>query len=130
MFNEKELRIGSLVFNKDKRVCSVTHVQLDGNSISVSISCRPPGHMVENISAIPLTEEILLKANFKKEYNTKLPNEASYDKDGIVLNQNFQLSTYNGGVSIIGKRIEYVHQLQNLYITLSGDELGLQAEDF
>jgi hypothetical protein len=73
MYNEKELRIGSIVLNKDDKVCKVTHVQLGVDGIAVSISCDPPGHMVENISPIPLTDKILSKAGFKNDYNTVLP---------------------------------------------------------
>ena len=91
MFNEKELRIGSLVLNKDARICKVTHVQLGIDGMSVSIACDPPGHMVESISGITLTEEILIKAGFKKEHNSTLPGETSYQKKGVVLNRFFQL---------------------------------------
>lgn len=74
---------------------------------------------------IPLTEEILLKAGFKEA------NYASY----------FQTKKWSNGENIItvtdddclvsmentfNKRCEYLHELQNLYFALTGQELTIE----
>lgn len=68
---------------------------------------------------IPLTEEWLLKFGFKKE-NTLHDGTSVYNgtpylyfKDGYAR------------ISIKTPDIEYVHQLQNLYFSLTGEELSL-----
>jgi hypothetical protein len=57
--------------------------------------------------------------------NKLLLSETSYSKDGLMLNSAFQICTNNGGVSIIGKSLEFVHELQNLYFILTGKELNV-----
>ena len=74
-----------------------------------------------NILPIPLTEEILLKFGFEKQHN-----EDDFDywfkkdfcddilwehSEGFCHNLNY------------GGDIKYVHQLQNLYFALTGEEL-------
>ena len=75
---------------------------------------------------IPLTEEWLLKFGFKKvkgwgtyEFYSLHTGylEFQFDKDGLgisIENQNLMLS-----------HIKYVHQLQNLYFALTGEELTI-----
>ena len=75
----------------------------------------------EEYKPIPLTEEILLKCGFKKD-----------TKGVLVLNKNiYSLILWGGEVSVYLKidesvlsiEINYLHQLQNLYFALSGQEL-------
>jgi hypothetical protein len=73
---------------------------------------------------IPLTEEILLKCGFEKP-------KFSYDfgKLSIVLRGVHGYKngrTYFNSWCIIEKQIEYIHQLQNLYFALTGEELKIE----
>ena len=64
----------------------------------------------KKIEPIPLTEEWLIRFGFKKDM-VLLTNS-----DG----DNFYLSDF---------KIEYVHQLQNLYFALTGNELDYEKEN-
>ena len=74
---------------------------------------------------IPLTEEWLLKFGFE---------EKSKSKNFYLGNFRFHISkpaNYDGfifcdGYDVITDRIKYVHQLQNLYFALIGEELILK----
>jgi hypothetical protein len=84
----------------------------------------------KDIEPIPLTEEILLKAGFKR-----------YGKDGVVRkcilgdgspgkHREYIKFTYIGCYYInydnYNVVIYYVHQLQNLYFALTGEELEIK----
>lgn len=75
-----------------------------------------------NINPIPITEEWLLKFGFE---------EKSKSKNFYLGNFRFHISkpaNYDGfifcdGYDVITDRIKYVHQLQNLFFCLCGEEL-------
>ncbi|MES2240460.1 MAG: hypothetical protein V4497_09415 [Bacteroidota bacterium] len=76
---------------------------------------------------IPLTEEWLLNFGFKKSNNaTKF---YTFDKDKLSIH--LKSVHYNDGRTyfnswcIMEKQIEYVHQLQNLFFCLCGEEITL-----
>jgi hypothetical protein len=76
------------------------------------------------IKPIPLTEEWLLKFGFDKNENGlfKLFNESEVP---ILLNEDLNGWTCDGiNFSINGT--QYVHQLQNLYFALTGEELTIK----
>ena len=113
----KELRIGNWIYsNTDKDIYRVDLIESWRNYLS--------------ISAIPLTEEWLLRFGFTKESN--------YFKNYLVLplySSSFLLKVNlkTGIISTGGKdcliehsryaHIKSVHQLQNLYFALTGLEL-------
>jgi hypothetical protein len=68
---------------------------------------------------IPLTEEWLLKLGAKRD---KIDNTYYLSELEIMLPNFFRYKT-----SII-RRIKYVHQLQNLYFALTGEELKQQEQ--
>lgn len=73
--------------------------------------------VIRHIQPIPLTPEILEKCGFKKmEY-------------GYVLNDNYWYLSFKYQFNIaefrITKPIEYVHQLQNVIYSLTGEELTI-----
>jgi len=71
------------------------------------------------IKPIPLTEEWLIKLGAKKD---KIDNTYYLSQLEIMLPNFFRYKT-----SIIS-RIDYVHQLQNLYFALTGEELKQQEQ--
>ena len=80
------------------------------------------GEDIQRIHPIPLTEEWLVKFGFEK------------DVDDLVLDINTVFFVfYNDGEFVRLKSnhletitsIQYVHQLQNLYFALTGEELNL-----
>jgi hypothetical protein len=71
-----------------------------------------------DICGIPLTEEWLLRLGVNRQTSN---HHTVYHNDRVL----FQL--YNGALVIEGismpLKLEYVHQLQNLYFALTGEEL-------
>ena len=101
-------------------------------------------HLVEwnSLSPILLTEDWLIKLGFNKlrdidfnEYRVKVygksiirGNELHEEKIVISLPfNNCEIGVYNSSEDessyILDRNIEYVHELQNLYFVLSGEEL-------
>jgi hypothetical protein len=74
----------------------------------------------DHIHPTPLTEEWLLKFGFDKEGNRPkwVDDLASYN----IGNENIQYVKMDSWKCI---KIRYVHQLQNLYFALTGNELTL-----
>ena len=116
-----ELRIGNLV--------------MDGKEIE-QVNARMIDMLVKieaDFDPIPLTEEWLLKLGFKQcgyemlswKHETLLP---SFNLDGINWadfdEPDYQFLNYKVADEIL--RIDYVHQLQNLYFALTGEELKQQ----
>ena len=105
-----ELRIGnfiieSLSFGSDKVI------KVDPNIFN---------RRIDEFIPITLTEEWLLKFGFKKKYK-------SYEKcDFTFLQGGFDKLAYK--LTIIENTPKYVHQLQNLYFALTGEELTFKEE--
>ncbi len=128
----KELRIGNYVLARGAKavVKSIedTHI---GYSKTKHSDYLKREHRTEEkvplkfIQPIPLTEEWLLRFGFDKN-----------DEHGVflmvirVLNKNIILECAENCVWIDDSMIscEYVHQLQNLYFALTGEELTLKQQ--
>ena len=78
--------------------------------------------------AIPLTEEILLKCGYE------LMIETEYTVNTYAINDSVRLWNINGNFTeliyeINGRKsiqIKHLHQLQNLYFALTGEELNVE----
>jgi len=75
---------------------------------------------------IPLTEEWLLKLGFIKSplNDTDFETEYLYQLNNPMIILNEERGFFF--VDACNKQLEYVHQLQNLYFALTGEELGLK----
>lgn len=83
---------------------------------------------IADLSPIPLTEEWLVKFGF--EIETKYSHSMGYKKNYKVYRKD--LFTYNGiqaawwfDNKVLRIQPEYAHQLQNLFHTLTGEELTI-----
>lgn len=129
--NAKELRIGNLI---NVGGCTIDTYQIYTPCV-VNIGMlkqiqeenkEQPDAILSVWQPIPLTEEWMLKFGFEKydDGGELKGNDCFYGikKTGIVigLTPKFNLSGYKPA-----KRIEYVHQLQNLYFALTGTELEI-----
>lgn len=76
---------------------------------------------------IPLTEEWLLKFGFEIIGKLDMPNSSS---DWYFSKIDFPLSIsyINNKVQFVNLELKYVHQLQNLYFALTGEELTIKEE--
>jgi hypothetical protein len=104
-----ELRIGNYVYDT---LGKVNRIDLE----AITYIVKEPRNQVK---PIPLTEEWLLKLGAKKD---KIDNTYYLSELEIMLPNFFRYKT-----SMIS-RIDYVHQLQNLYFALIGEELTLKSE--
>lgn len=103
-----ELRVGNYIRN------DVQGINFQVNSVVIHRLCFGDS---EGYAPIELTEEILLKCGFE-EKNSIL------EKDGIRL---FKIrDLYFRGNFPIKADVRYLHQLQNLYFALTGEELNVQ----
>ena len=116
MITKEELRIGNYVsINRIERKVKNT----DFIQASFELKLNP----------IKLTEEWLLKFGF--DLITKGSDESGYIKEyylldnlTIVYDENFDLSICSDlGICPFLKNFKLVHQLQNLYFALTGEEL-------
>jgi hypothetical protein len=111
-----ELRIGNYVYDNLGGVLKIKGISLDST--------------LSHIKPIPLTEEWLFKFGFKM-------NMDNFDWNaglGVNCIGDFELSlryTDNIGWFYRSKctPIKYVHQLQNLYFAITGDELTIGGQD-
>lgn len=115
-----ELRIGNYVkcecldFEED-------YIQLDNIHQKGTIKNDNPYSIVE-LKPIPLTEEWLIKFGFKIYGKDDIPNSPS-DWNWGKIGFNISLTYETKKVQYTNINLEYVHQLQNLYFALTGQEL-------
>lgn len=118
----KELRIGNFVnFNDDGEIkqIKVLGIDLFGGWNSVIYDENIPDIEMCDIEPIPLTEEWIFNFGVKIEE--------------LNLPYSYEFYCNNGYLRILRDeknrkctRIKYVHQLQNLYFALTGEELTLK----
>lgn len=126
MITSTELRIGNWVMPKEnienQEVGKVTQVYMNG----FTVDYHYPGSWYK---PIPLTPEILEKCGLVKTYESR--HRTTFDADkyghgeiGIVIYHIMYAGMYFRYYSEV-KEIpcKYVHQLQNLYFALTGEEL-------
>jgi hypothetical protein len=118
----EELRIGNLVQDDYGQIKVVNSIDFNPDRLDYTISF-PFGDYEEVglLTPIPLTEELLLKFGFE----ILLTNNGSvlYRKNSQDVNIHPMGGFTYGvrGVPVV--KIKHVHQLQNLYFTLTGEEL-------
>lgn len=117
-----ELRIGNKATFLDK---IVTIEALSGDLVSVSGFERnkftPIFQNHNGLKPIKLTEEILLKCGFVKDEFDNWENETRL---GLYKPEEFDGYLSVWGESTVGE-CNYLHQLQNLYYALTGQELEI-----
>ena len=125
MIPANQLRINNLVYynNQHNEIGLVTEIKtslipkIDYVGINNRIDIY---YQTKHINPIPLTEEWLLKFGFDNKHNK--------DKFTIILKGKLNYEkgrTYFNSWTILEKQPDYVHELQNLYFALTGEELTL-----
>lgn len=132
MIKENELRIGNLVtdkWSKSKWPFKITSI---GKIRCTYLGNQEFNAKYENIEPIELTEEWLIKFGFIRI------DEIIFQK--IINNQVLTFNLNEGVIFLEGsgttgnldddycfqiKKVKYVHQLQNLYFCLTGEELKI-----
>lgn len=134
MIQANELRIGNNVL-QNGRVVYVESISEDRGIINVNIETELDGSAwlngidLNELDPIPLTPEILEKFGFEKDDNDlEFHHEdfcSWYEKEYPIIGR---LVTSNFGTYLFDEetdtlRIYFLHQLQNLYFALTGQEL-------
>lgn len=133
MIKANELRIKNLVTLNEKQRKDLwnhqIHAQNDffevktiysDNDISIELDDEIIDISENDVDPIQLTEEWLLKLGFKKDgRDWELPNFRFHVNKPI----NYNGFVFCNGYTVITEKIQYVHQLQNLYFALTGAEL-------
>ena len=128
-----ELRIGNLIEYRIQDDLDDRKDWWEVSKIDATDLCILESNIDYDFRPIPLTEEWLLKFGFNKEYQKGYIGIDVCNSDFVLTeplkmgewqtNYTFQFET--GSVPKF-KEIEYVHQLQNLYFALTGEELVLK----
>lgn len=84
--------------------------------------------MLQDVEPIPLTEEWLLKFGFEKKPMYGKHNRYFFIKNKLYYCQHDFYSFVYSNNSLEIKEPKYVHQLQNLYFALTGEELTLKQK--
>ena len=125
MIQANELRIGNLVLDGNGEITTVESI-VDGAinySLDYGALWTDEEYCFENLNPIPITEEWLFKFGFVfddvAEYFTEEKVYIKYYNEfGIKID--IEGLFYNG---IYRQKLQYVHQLQNLYFALTQKEL-------
>lgn len=132
MIKTNELRVGNLVYiiNRNSEVHLPNEIPFKVLTIGLDVEClmykiKPVTvekwnkYYYKDLSPIPLTGELLINFGFQKDRNGYFLGILSFS---ITSQNEFMICINDRPIQIICK---YVHQLQNLYFSLTGSELQL-----
>ena len=111
-----ELRIGNLIYSKGL---------LEYRKVHYGMLSLNNDRFNELYEPIPLTPEILEKAGFVKGLSSAIHRRQDYQMErfGIICICNSENQFFVNGRLVV---LKYVHQLQNLYFALTGEELNIE----
>ena len=127
----QELRLGNLVttvegtkhFGKELEIEFLTNnncYDLDAPLDSIN------GYELNKVIPIPLTEEWISKLGFGYFSNKQGQLYYKHRENGWTLLHSYGKWHYSTSMSLtLGRELKYVHELQNLYFALIGEELTL-----
>lgn len=130
----QELRVGNLINHKERGQITVRSLEADFPEFTEG-EMAINGFPESELNPIPLTEEWLLKFGFGFEkhpvYHFVSPDgrwytyfvNRGYNPPG---SEEFAFDKMTGGGEITLAFIKHVHQLQNLYFALTGEELTIK----
>lgn len=130
MIKVNELRIGNLVFLFTKQeIFEITDISTHNNTLSSDAYCRE----LDEFEPIHITEEWLSKAGFKaiNYLNEYFVQEKGYKHLDMIV----RYGVFDGHRFIFDfanekcVNLKYVHQLQNLYFALCGEELVFSSTE-
>lgn len=125
-----DLRIGNWVNDIKKGYVSIDGIEPNWDEVWLNY-CHGSGiykKRIIEIEPIPLTEELLLKCGFSKV-------GSNYEKDWLLLHTHLERQTFDfllyesSSRKLKATPILHLHQLQNLYFALTGEELEINLEE-
>jgi hypothetical protein len=119
-----ELRIGNFL-QGEKGIDVVSEINMDSYASTTGIRT-----FLQNAKPIPLSEDWIKKLGFTKSA-PRVSRIISWHEETSEfyirrVRSNFELLRDNYDGSVYIKRIQFVHQLQNLYFALTGNELEIE----
>ena len=134
MIKATELRLGSLLFPTTKlppHFRMAVKITAIGNPIESNYIFATGNHVADEygFNPIPLTEEWLTKLGFEKDYDETYTIQTGRQAFRICpAEDNYMLYQHDVGLRwcSIHDGPDHVHQLQNLYFALTGEELTLK----
>ena len=138
----KDFRIGNLIEcdNIIIEVQGISKYYVNGFDKANNIDTRVP---VKHSKGIPLTEEWLIKFGFEKGNYKEFDEKHFVEKSNTIkviisgvgfwdvyTDYNLYEITFSSGLNIItdNNGINHVHQLQNLYYAITGEELTIKNQ--
>lgn len=115
MIQAHELRIGNIIQYNDGDICRVIGISEFGLDVEFKEETTYIEH--EHFSVIPITEEILLKCGFDLK---SVPYHAIKGNIVLVISNGIWYYKFSHA------KVQYLHQLQNLYHALTGQELKIE----
>lgn len=116
----RELRIGNIV-TLNKRLFTIDSIgQMCGG---IDAKGRGLATSIKYFDPIPLTEEWLVRMGFEEDGNLFHNKIALYKNGNGGFNYNINFYEHDNL-----EPVEYVHQLQNIYFALTGEELTIKPE--
>lgn len=143
MINAQELRIKNLVYSpRIGYICRILSIVQEGSDTSAKCvkPYSPPNPGLtfltfENMAGIPVTPEILEKCGFESDVTEMYElclnqkDESPFIRIYPKYNMDYYLHNDDGDhcddIKLL-KPPQYLHQLQNLYFALTGEELTVQ----
>lgn len=132
MIQQKELRVGNYVHvpTLDNELYEMSTISRYGRDCSVTdnkLGYQSSILDIENINPIPLSEEWLINLGFEEDmstfyYNAKIASIYLHTPYSGSKNWNVKA---NGGDKLTS--VQYVHQLQNLFYVLTGEDLAFNT---
>lgn len=124
--NAQELRLGNILQDESGRQCTVTRI-MDNDTIQVRymIDGKEKHSYVdcEHLEAVRLTPEWLERMGAL--FDGRSVYRVAFGALTFKMYFNIKPYSYLGDIYMSG-RVEYVHQLQNLYHALTGNELEVK----
>lgn len=138
----QELRIGNLIMDEDGKICPIVSVDSEREFYQQSVDKKfigtvslyygdwkgSSGRWIEKCKPIPITEEYLIRLGFQRK---------SRGKDFVWIHDYYMFNNvksgwyfvfkFDGLISfcfgkLFVKEFRFVHQLQNFYFEITGDE--------
>ena len=122
---ETELRLNNLIYDVNNNLCCVSNLRKD-LIIAKYLDIGSALGGVEDFKGVPLSEDILVKLGFEKGFH-RYGLENYGLKCHKSLKENYWIVSQGFGMQFTElTEIQYIHQLQNLFFSLCGEELSFK----